>query len=243
MPKTSKIRVYVENELICGSEIVPNAELTHYLLTVMRLQSGERILAFDGHNGEFEAELATIGKKSAILKIISKTRNFYQVPDIRLLFAPLKKDCTDFVVEKATELGVAAIVPVITDYTISEKVKIERWHAQAIEAAEQCRRVDIPQIAEAITLDKLLADWDKNRTLYFMDETGNGRPAAEIFRDAPAPADFLIGPEGGFSERELTLLRSQPYARAVNLGPRILRAETAAITALACWQSLSGDWK
>ena len=243
MPKTSKIRVYVENELTCGNEVALGAELSHYLLSVMRLQNGEQILAFDGCNGEFEAELATIGKKTAILKIISKTRDFYKVPDIRLLFAPLKKDRTDFVIEKATELGIAAIVPVITDYTISDKVKTERWRAQAIEAAEQSRRVDIPLIESPVALDKALAAWDKNRTLYFMDETGNGKPVAQVFQKAEPPADFLIGPEGGFSEKELELLRSKPYAQAVNLGPRILRAETAVLAALACWQSLSGDWK
>ena len=243
LPKTSKTRIYIDGSLACDSQLVLSPDLAHYLLSVMRLSGGEHILAFDGHSGEYECELQILGKRSAAVKILSKTRDFVATPDIRLLFAPLKKDCTDFVIEKAVELGVRAIIPIITEHSISDKIKIERWRAQATEAAEQSRRVDVPSIAESVTLSKFIAAYNPARTLYFMDETGSGRPAAQVFQNAPAPADFLIGPEGGFSDSELKLLRSQPFARAVSLGPRILRAETAAIAALSCWQSLSGDWQ
>lgn len=243
MPKTSGIRIFAETELVSGATAVLGAEQSHYLLSVMRLAAGCTLLAFNGRDGEYECELEIAGKKSAILRVSNQTRRQEWSPDVWLLFAPLKKDRTDFVVEKATELGVARIVPVITRYAISDKVKTERWRAQAIEAAEQSRRMDVPQVAEPVRLEALLTQWDEKRTLYFMDETGNGLPVASVFQNAPAPAAFLIGPEGGFSEQELELLRTKPFARAVSLGKRILRAETAALAALSCWQALSGDWK
>lgn len=243
MPKTSGIRIFAETELVSGSAVVLGAGQSHYLLSVMRLPAGSRILAFDGRDGEYECELETGGKKTAVLKVGRQTRRQEQSPDVWLLFAPLKKDRTDFVVEKATELGVARIVPVITRYAISDKVKTERWRAQAVEAAEQSRRLDVPQVAEPVRLEALLARWDEKRTLCFMDETGSGQPVAAVFQNAPVPAAFLVGPEGGFSEQELELLRSKPFARAVSLGKRILRAETAALAALSCWQALNGDWR
>lgn len=243
MPKTSRIRIFVETDLISGTAVALGAEQSHYLLSVMRLASESRILAFDGKSGEYECELDIAGKKNAVLKVGKLVRKQEHVPDVWLMFAPLKKDRTDFVVEKATELGAMRIVPVITRYAISDKVKAERWRAQAVEAAEQSRRLDVPVVDEAVGLEKLLQQWDETRILYFMDETGNGLPAASVFQNAPAPAAFLIGPEGGFSEQELELLRSKPFARSVSLGKRILRAETAALAALSCWQALSGDWK
>lgn len=243
VPKTSGIRIFVEAELVSGTIVALDAEQSHYLLSVMRLAAGCSLLAFNGIDGEYECELGIAGKKTALLTIGARTRKQESVPDIWLMFAPLKKDRTDFVVEKATELGASRIVPVITRYAISDKVKAERWRAQAIEAAEQSRRLDVPVIDEAVGLEKLLQQWDETRRLYFMDETGNGLPVASVFQNAPAPAAFLIGPEGGFSGQELELLRSKPFARAVSLGKRILRAETAALAALSCWQALSGDWK
>lgn len=243
LPKTSGIRIFAETELVSGGTVMLGAEQSRYLLSVMRLPEGSRILAFDGHGGEYECELENGSKKTVVLKVGHQTRRQEQSPDVWLMFAPLKKDRTDFVVEKATELGAAKIIPVITRYTITDKVKTERWRAQAVEAAEQSRRLDVPQVADSIRLEALLARWNEKRSLYFMDETGSGQPVAAVFQNAPAPAAFLIGPEGGFCEQELELLRSKPFARAVSLGKRILRAETAALAALACWQALSGDWR
>lgn len=243
MPKTSGIRLFVATDLASDTTVALGAEQSHYLLSVMRLSAGDVVLAFNGRDGEYECKLVVSGKKSVLLAVVRQTRSQENVPDIWLMFAPLKKDRTDFVVEKATELGAARIVPVITRYAISDKIKAERWKAQAIEAAEQSRRLDVPVIDEAVGLEILLNRWDEKRILYFMDETGNGLPVGYVFQNASAPAAFLIGPEGGFSERELELLRSKPYAHAVNLGRRILRAETSALAALSCWQALSGDWK
>ncbi len=243
MPKTSKIRLYADMVLSEGITAELNAEQSHYLLSVMRLTAGTSILIFNGQDGEYECELGIAGKKNAVVKVIKQTKKQNNVPDNWLLFAPLKKDRTDFVIEKSTELGVSRIIPVITRYTISEKVKTARFQAQAIEAAEQSRRLDIPDISESEQLEKLLNSWDEKRSLYYMDETGAGQPVAVAFQNATAPAAFLIGPEGGFSESELALLRGKTFAKAVNLGPRILRAETAVLAALACWQALNGDWK
>lgn len=243
VPKTSKIRIYADVDLSVDSVVELNAEQSHYLLTVMRLQSGGKLLVFNNRDGEFDCTLTPKNKKSVLLKINSKTRDFERVPDIWLMFAPLKKDRTDFVVEKATELGASRIVPVITRYTISDKIKIERWQAQTIEAAEQSRRVDLPLISEPIALNKLLTNWDSNRQLYFMDETGAGTDIASAFALQQTPAAILVGPEGGFSEEELALLHTQSYAHSVSLGKRILRAETAVLAALSCYQAICGDWK
>lgn len=155
---------------------------------------------------------------------------------------PGKKDQTDFIIQKAVELGVRRLQPVITRRTITDKVRRERFRAQGIEAAEQCRRLDVPEINEAQSLEKVLQNWDKSRRLFFMDETGHGLPVRRAFAAAAAPAAILVGPEGGFSAEELQRLRGLEFAQGVTLGPRILRAETAVAAALSCWQSLSGDW-
>ncbi|MBP5399865.1 MAG: 16S rRNA (uracil(1498)-N(3))-methyltransferase [Alphaproteobacteria bacterium] len=244
MPKTSKIRIYIDlKDMEIGQTIKPSKEQAHYLLSVMRLADGEKILIFNGLSGEFESQVCISGKKDITLQVIQKTKDFTSVPDVWLLFPPLKKDCTDFVIEKATELGVAKIVPVITRYTIAEKIKIQRWESQAIEAAEQSRRVDIPQILPPQTLSELLSKWDKKRKLFFMDETGNGQNYNQALQKATSPIALIVGPEGGFSDQELKTLRSCSFATGICLGPRILRAETAAIAALSCWQLTQGDWQ
>ena len=190
--------------------------------------------------------MTQISKKEVILSVLEKTRAFCSCPDIWLLFAPLKKDQTDFVVQKATELGVARIMPVITQFSITEKAKTERFKAQAIEACEQCRRLDVPTICEPIQLLKLLDNWDKGRTLFFLDETRQAQSVSQVFSWAKEQnihhAALLVGPEGGFSAEELDMLRALKFAKGVALGPRILRAETAAAAALACWQAMCGDW-
>lgn len=242
MKKAPKIRLFVPEKLSEGLTFSLNEEASHYLRNVMKQETGASVLCFDNASGEFECEIIACAKKSCTLKVLHQTAPYAVCPDIWLLFAPVKKDQTDFIIQKAVELGVRKIIPVVTERTISGKVKIERFEAQAIEASEQCRRVDLAEVSASIALDKLLSGWDVSRPLYFMDETLHGKPAARIFASAPAPAAVLVGPEGGFSEKELEKLRNLPYTKAVVLGPRILRAETAVVAALSCWQALSGDW-
>lgn len=242
LKKTAKIRLFVDEALAPGNQIVLPEKQSHYLQNVMKQEKGNKILCFDGKSGEYECELIECGKKACRIDVLSKTKDFYRCPDIWLLFAPVKKDQTYFIIQKATELGVGRIIPVITERTISDKVKKERFVLQAVEACEQCRRVDVPEVEEAMPMDKLFSVWDPMRRLYFMDETGNGKNIRNVFASAPVPAAILVGPEGGFSEKELEKLRKQPYTEAVTMGKRILRAETAVAAALSCWQALSGDW-
>jgi len=239
---TTVIRLYINQPLCSGKEIELSEAQSHYLCHVMKLPEGEIFLGFDGQTGEYEMTLRQQSKKHWFGLAGKKRREMTAVPDVWLLFAPVKKDQTDYIVQKAVELGVAKLLPVMTRRTNNERVRSERLAAQSIEAAEQCRRLDVPEVAEARTLENVLQNWDKSRRLYFMDETRNGRPVAEAFASAAAPAALLIGPEGGFAEDELKLLRGLDFAVGVTLGPRILRAETAAAAALSCWQALSGDW-
>lgn len=239
----NRIRLFVEATLVSGQQVTLNEEQSHYLCNVMRQTNGALLSCFDNQNGEFDCVLVDSHKKHSQIAVGKQSKSFCQVPDIYLLFAPVKKDKTDFIIEKATELGVRKIIPTITEHTIVEKVRQERYLAQAIDAAEQCRRVDIPEIASAINLSELLSKWDANRVLFFMDETGRGKPAKEAFVASQTyPAAILVGPEGGFSENELELLYKLPYTKAVSLGSRILRAETAVVAALSNWQAMAGDW-
>ena len=211
-----KIRLYVPQRMSVGQTVVLEASQSHYLFNVMKLKTGDNISCFDNQSGEYDCEISEISKKNCFMQV---------------------RACT----QKATELGVRKIVPVMTRYTTAERIKKERFEAQAIEAAEQCRRTDIPEIANSLKFEELLAHWDKKRVLYFMDETLNGRPVKEVFGAAPIPCAILVGPEGGFSVTELEQLRALPFAKGVSLGRRILRAETAVAAALSCWQALSGD--
>lgn len=238
-----KIRLYVKQKPVVGGTLVLDAGQSHYLGSVMKVTPGDKIGCFDGQSGEYACEVAEVGKKSCVLNVISLERPYTPVPDIWLLFAPVKKDNTDFIVQKATELGVRRLIPVMTHRTTAGRVNTERCALNAIEAAEQCRRTDVPEVSAAVKLEDVLKNWDATRTLYFMDETLNGRPVAEVFASAPPPCAVLVGPEGGFDAGELELLRRLPYARGVSLGQRILRAETAVAAALSCWQALSGDWR
>lgn len=240
--KEAKIRLYVTFPLFSGQKASLSEEQSHYLSAVMRLQNGDAVLLFNGRDGEYQATITFSGKKTAVAEIGAQQRLFTKASDVWLLFAPVKKDRTDYIIEKATELGAAKIVPVITRYTISDKPRVERFAAQATEAAEQARRLEVPEIAPAIRLEDLLRQWDEKRILYFMDESGNGIPATEAFAGSKASA-LLVGPEGGFAPEERDLLRHCPFAQGVSLGPLILRAETAVAAALSCWQALSGNWK
>ena len=227
----ARVRLYIETPLYGGRELDLDESRSHYLSNVMKLAAGDAFLGFDGRSGEFEMQIAAVSKKHCRVIVGERLREFQPVPDIWLLFAPVKKDQTDFIIQKAVELGVRRLQPVIT-----------RFRAQGIEAAEQCRRLDVPEINEAQSLEKVLQNWDKSRRLFFMDETGHGLPVRRAFAAAAAPAAILVGPEGGFSAEELQRLRELEFAQGVTLGPRILRAETAVAAALSCWQSLSGDW-
>ncbi len=241
MPQT--IRLYTKEPLSPESIITLSEEQTHYLKNVVKINNSTHLLCFDNKNGEFSAELISLDKKQGTLKILNQTKEYIQCPDIWLLFAPLKKDKTDFVIEKATELGCRKIQPVITQYTMTKNIRLDRYIAQSIEAAEQCRRTDLPEIASPQELTEILSSWDNERVLYFMDETLTSSDFLTVLKQSHTnKAALLIGPEGGFSETEQQLLRKQPYTQGATLGPRILRAETAVAAALSCWQLISGDW-
>jgi 16S rRNA (uracil1498-N3)-methyltransferase len=205
----------------------------------MRLGEGEHVLLFDGSSGEWIARIAEAGRKRMLLAVEDRTREPESVPDLWLAFAPVKRAQTDWLVEKATELGIARLLPVTTQRTIVERVKLERLQAIAIEAAEQCNRTSLPAIDEPQLLGVFLKR-HAGRTLYFADE-GGGEPAADAFKSGPAT--ILTGPEGGFTEEERAAIRGEPGATAISLGPRILRAETAALAAVTTYMALAGDWR
>lgn len=236
-------RIYSYSELELEKEISLNEQQTHYLKNVVKYNVEDTLNCFDNKNGEFICEIIKLDKKSCTIKPLKKIKKLTLSPDIWLLFAPLKKENTDFVIEKATELGCRKILPIITQYTNTTHIKTERYIAQSIEAAEQCRRTDLPEISTPQTLADILSSWDKTRTLFFMDETLQSKPFLEqLSQNKTKKAAVLIGPEGGFSQAELDTLRKAAFAKGSTLGPRILRAETAAIAALSCWQMIAGDW-
>lgn len=207
----------------------------------MRLAVGDAVLLFNGRDGEWRATLATAGKRGAIATCQAQTRALHLPPDLWLIFAPIKKARTDFIVEKAVELGVARILPVQTRHTNSERIRQDRLQAHATEAAEQCGATFVPPVADLQHLDKLLTQWPEGRRLYWCDETALGQPAT--IAPAEGPAAILIGPEGGFSADEAAKLRNRPNVTPLSLGPRILRADTAAVAAITLWQAACGDWR
>jgi len=236
-PPKSLPRLFVRAALGEGVRIELDASQANYLGNVMRLGVGAELLAFDGSSGEWLARVADASKKRMTLSIGCRTREAETVPDVWLAFAPVKRAQTDWLVEKATELGVAKLIPVMTQRTIAERVKLERLESIAIEAAEQCGRTRLPEIAQPVSLKVLLGE---KRALYFADE-GGGEAAAHAFK--PGPAMILTGPEGGFTDEERQLIRSAPNTTAISLGPRILRAETAVLAALASYMAIAGDWR
>ena len=222
----SKVRLFLDHPLAEGQDVPLEAEQAHYLFGVMRLGPGSRLLVFNGREGEWEAEVAEAGKRGGRLTALAQTRPQEMPPDLWLLFAPIKKARTDFIVEKAAEMGARRILPVHTEFTNSERVKADRLRAHAVEAAEQCGGVFVPEVGELTRLGNLLSTWDAGRSLWFCDETLAGGVAPPPER-AEGPGAVLIGPEGGFSEAERAGLRALPFARPIRLGPRILRADTA----------------
>lgn len=238
----SIIRLFLDHPLGEGQAVPLNADQAHYLFGVMRLAPGARLLVFNGQDGEWAAEVAEAGKRGGRLLARERARPQQMPPDLWLLFAPIKKARTDFIVEKASEMGCRRILPIQTDRTNSERIKPDRLRAHAVEAAEQCGNTFVPEMADLARLSDVLATWDAARTLWFCDETlANGVAPVPPYQDGPGAV--LIGPEGGFSEPERARLRSLPYARSIRLGPRILRADTAAVAALALWQATCGDWR
>ena len=225
-----------------GEVVALSPEQARYLFGVMRMGPGDALAVFDGRSGEHAATVAEAGRRGGRLAIGARTRPLGLPPDLWLLFAPIKKARTDFIVEKAAELGAARILPVRTERTQSERVRTDRLRAHAVEAAEQCGGTFVPEVAEMAPLGAVLDAWDPARALVFCDEAlagdGLGEPAG--MPEAPAPAALLIGPEGGFAEGERERLRAM--ALVASLGPRVLRADTAAVAALALWQSAWGDW-
>lgn len=237
-----KLRLFVEAPLAAGAAVAIEDGQAHYLLHVMRAKTGDRISLFNGRDGEWLAEITAITKRACTLTCSGLVEAQNEVPDLWLVFAPVKKTPADYLTQKATELGVRALQPVFTRRTIVTRVNTERMAANAVEAAEQSGRVSVPQIREAMALDKLLGQWPGERRILFCDEAGDALPIAKALAAAPdGPWAVFTGPEGGFDPAERALLRAQPLATPVTLGRRILRADTAALAALAVWQAIKGD--
>lgn len=241
-PPRSAPRLFVPGPLAQGSSVSLEGNQAHYLAKVMRVAEGDAVVLCDDLTGEWAARVVSAGKREVVLEPAEKLREREQVPDFWLCPALLKKDRFDLVLEKATELGVRAIRPVVTRRCVADKLNLERARTAVTEAAEQCARTALPELAAPVRLDALLRDWPQDRALFFADELG-GVPAAEAFAAHTGPAALLIGPEGGFDDAEREAIRAHPAARAISLGPRILRGETAAIAATALWMGMAGDWR
>lgn len=237
-------RLFVDAALAGGAELACNKGQANYLINVLRLGTGAEVAVFNGHDGEWLAEVRSARRGSCSLLVREQLRAQELGPDIHHLFAPLKKARLDYMVQKATEMGVAALRPVLTQRTVAERVNLTRMRANAIEAAEQCGILWVPRIEEPVALAKLLSQWDENRTLIFCDERAPlADPVAALARVPGGPLAVLIGPEGGFSEQEQGLILSRPFAYPISLGPRVMRADTAAVAALALVNAVLGDWR
>jgi 16S rRNA (uracil1498-N3)-methyltransferase len=240
------IRLYVPDPLSAGADIAPSPQQARYLAAVMRRAVGDEVALFNGRDGEWRAVLADVSKRGCRLRVKNRTREQTVGPDLDLIVALVKRGRLETIVEKATELGARRIRLAVTGFTNSGHANVARLAAIAIEAAEQTGRLDVPQVLAAETLDRLLDAWEPGRRLMFCDEAGDALPALEALgRSAPADVPswaILIGPEGGFSPEEREQLRGLPFVTPVTLGPRILRADTAAISALTLWQAALGDW-
>ena len=238
----AKIRLFVEHPLGAGQPVPLTHDQAHYLFGVMRLGVGAAVLLFNGRDGEWRADVAEAGKRGGILICVVQTKPLQMPPDLWLLFAPIKKARTDFIVEKAVEMGVARILPVQTQHTHADRIRQDRLQAHAMEAAEQCGATVVPEVAELAGLERVLAGWDNTRQLLWCDEALAGAETALAKGARGEPWAILIGPEGGFSDREQARLRGMPCVVPLSLGPRILRADTAAVAALTLWQAALGDW-
>lgn len=241
MPRP-KIRLYVPEVYAAGAQLALSPSQSHYLVNVMRAQAGDVVAVFNGHDGEWEALVSLPDKKRTTLELKTQRAAHTASADIWLCFAPIKNK-TDIVVEKATELGVSKIMAVFMRHSVVKSVNEEKLVAHAIEAAEQCERLTIPTLETCKDIPHMLAHWPNDRMLLFADESGDGTPLKELLPKLPVGKyAVLIGPEGGFSIEEQQMLKQQPFVKTCSLGPRILRADTAAVSALACVQAWLGDW-
>jgi 16S rRNA (uracil1498-N3)-methyltransferase len=240
---SAKVRLYVEHPLGAGQSVPLDRDQAHYLFGVMRLGQGAVVALFNGRDGEWQAEVAESGKRGGALTCRAQSKSLQLPPDLWLMFAPIKKARTDFIVEKAAEMGAARIMPVVTDYTNSERIRQDRLQAHAVEAAEQCGGTYVPDVAELQKLSRLLDQWPEDRQLMFCDEAEVGNALELAAGDHKnAPWAIVIGPEGGFSDGERKRLSAMAQSHVVSLGPRILRADTAAVAAMTLWQTSLGDW-
>lgn len=238
-----KTRLFIDAPLEQGGALGLDHERAHFLRHVLRLETGDHVAVFNGRDGEWTGRIDGFGKGWCSLTITDQRRAQEPEPDLWLVFAPIKKGRIDMIAEKAAELGVSRLLPVFTRHTDPNRVNIERLAANAMEAAEQCERLSAPEVAPPTQLLQLLADWPADRALIVLAETGAAQPIAAVAQQLRGrKVALLVGPEGGFAQMELDELARHPSCVAAGLGPRVLRAETAAVAALACWQALAGDW-
>ena len=237
-------RLFVKSPLKGRGKVELDTDHVNYLGNVLRLHEGEKLLVFNGKDGEWCAELSAVGKRRAELTLDHQTRPQEDGPDLHYLFAPLKRARLDYMAQKATEMGVSALRPVITRHTVAERVKLERILANAIEAAEQCGILHVPEVMEPAKLTRVIEDWDEGRLLIFADEVAPyASPIEALSRVGPRPVAVLIGPEGGFDRDERAALLAKPFVLPISLGPRVMRADTAAVAALALVNAALGDWR
>ena len=240
-PPRSAPRLFVEQRLEADAQITLGSNQAHYLAKVMRVTTGDAVIVCDNQTGEWASRVEEVGKRSVGLTVIEQLRQREDVPDFWLCPALLKKDRFDLVLEKATELGVARIAPIVTRRCVADKLNADRARAIVTEAAEQCARTALPEIAPVEKLVSLLGAWPSDRTLFFADEMG-GKGAASTFAAQSGPAALIAGPEGGFDETERKTLLAHPNVQPITLGPRILRGETATLAAVSLWMGIAGDW-
>lgn len=240
----ASIRLYVEAPLFAGAMLESTSAQANYLGNVMRLNAGDALLVFNGQDGEWLARIAEARRGRLALRVEDRVRAQLDGPDIHYLFAPLKKARLDYMVQKATEMGAAVLQPVLTRRTVAERVNLERMRANVIEAAEQCGVLRLPEVREPLKLAAALKDWPESRVLVFADEAAPmASPLAALGAIRQGPSALLVGPEGGFDESERAMLRGLPFVHAIALGPRIMRADTAAVAALALMNAVLGDWR
>ena len=242
----AKIRLYVPYELMLRKTIELNTKQSHYLMNVMRKKIHDTILVFNEVNGEFLAEIQSYNKKLMSVEVIKKIRNPEEKTDVWILFAPVKKTPTEYIIQKATELGVSKILPVFTERTITKSLNLKRFQDIAIEASEQCERITIPEILPLQKLYDVIDDWVEKRTIYYGDETmRHDKHSLNNFNKSnnASCGAVLVGPEGGFTTKEISYLKQKKFVIPINFGPRILKSDTAVVTALVLWHTLNGDMK